>query len=109
MDRAIFFARLVKRRSGRGFAEVAESETPDRSVFRRLNTFGFYLAISLCIAVIVALAIDVERRLDALARANSDRVQWSLAQLEVETQLLRESLGDPAADLAQVRRRFDIF
>lgn len=67
------------------------------------------LVIAFCIGVILGLVSDVERRLDALARASSDSVQWSLAQLEVETQLMREALAAPDADLAEVRKRFDIF
>ncbi|PZR00390.1 MAG: hypothetical protein DI533_07385 [Cereibacter sphaeroides] len=76
---------------------------------RRLNFAGICLAILLCIAVIVALALDVRHRLEALARASSDSVQWALAQLEVETQLMRETLSAPEPDLAEIRKRFDIF
>ncbi len=36
-------------------------------------------------------------------------MQWALAQLEVEAQLLREALSEPEVDLAEVRKRFDIF
>ncbi len=76
---------------------------------RQVKAAVVTLVIAFCIGVILGLVSDVERRLDALARASSDSVQWSLAQLEVETQLMREALAAPDADLAEVRKRFDIF
>ncbi len=88
---------------------MAVAGEPRRRLVRRLNAVGLVFVIALCIGVIVGLVLDVQRRLDALAKASSDSVQWALAQLEVETQLMRESLGTPDADLATVRKRFDIF
>jgi PAS domain S-box-containing protein len=90
-------------------AEVAEAMARNRPLFRKRNTLAICVLILFCLAVFLALALDFERRLEALARANSDRVQWSLAQMEVDTQHLRESLGDPVAELDRVRQRFDIF
>ena len=66
-------------------------------------------ALLLFALVIVSLMIEVQRQLEALGRASSDNVQWSLAQLEVETSLLHETLGKPDPNLADVRQRFDIF
>ncbi len=77
------------------------------SVLERLNAGAIALVLVVCVGVIATLVLDVQRRLDALARANSDSVQWALAQLEVETQLMRQALGSPG-DLAEVRKRYDI-
>lgn len=77
-------------------------------VGKRLNAGAVVLVLLVCVAVLAALALDVQRRLDALARASSDSVQWALAQLEVETQLMREALDAPDADLIEVRKRVDI-
>ena len=81
----------------------------DRGLIRRLNTIALSLIVALCLGVILSLVFDVQKRLDALTRASSDSVQWALAQLQVEALLLRESLGAPDADLADVRKRIDIF
>ena len=88
---------------------MAVAQRPRTPPLRRLNAVGLVAVVSLCLAVIVGLVLDVQRRLDALARASSDSVQWSLSQLEIETLLLRESVADPGGDLALVRKRFDIF
>ena len=59
------------------------------------------------------LSADARREIDALATANADSTQWSLAQSEVEFLRLRTVLlgADPgaAASLAAVRRAFDVF
>ncbi len=59
------------------------------------------------------LSADARREIDALAVANADSTQWSLAQAEVELLTLKNVLlaasvsDDP--DLREVRQRFDIF
>ncbi|MCF1709076.1 ATP-binding protein [Tabrizicola sp. J26] len=66
-------------------------------------------ALVLFALVIVSLMLEVQRQLEALGRASSDNVQWSLAQLEVETSLFHEALGKPDPKLDDIRQRFDIF
>lgn len=71
------------------------------------------VGLTLCAIAISALANGVWREVDALAAANSDTTQWSLAQAEVELLTLQlaihatEHLGQ--TDLKEVRKRFDIF
>lgn len=88
---------------------MTHRSTAPRPVFRRLNTAAAVLLVILCVGIIVALAQDVQRRLDALARANSDSVQWALAQVEVEAQMMRDAIDAREPDLREVRKRFDIF
>lgn len=66
-------------------------------------------ALLLFALVILSLMLEVQRQLEALGRASSDNVQWSLAQLEVETSLFHETLDEPEPKLDDVRQRFDIF
>ena len=75
---------------------------------RRINIAGLAVIAILCLANIVALGFEVQRRLDVLARANTDNGRWALAQLEVEMLYLRDALVNDAPDLADVRKRFDI-
>ncbi|MGC1494326.1 MAG: ATP-binding protein [Sulfitobacter sp.] len=63
------------------------------------------------LVVVLAIAFltwSVRREIDELSSASSDNVQWSLSQTEVEFQEFsgRIRIG---ADLAGIRRRFDIF
>jgi PAS domain S-box-containing protein len=76
---------------------------------RRLNVAAIAAALTLCLAAIVALALEVHDRLSMLAEANSDSVQWVLSQVEVELLQLQLQLAAPAADLDRLRDRFDIF
>jgi PAS domain S-box-containing protein len=70
-------------------------------------------AIALCVAGILLFAERLRQEVDNLATANSDSMQWSLAQFEVE--LLRfetamlKALTSENADLTPMRMRFDIF
>jgi len=72
------------------------------------------LGLTLCVATIALLVAEVIRKLDALETANSDNIQWTLSQVEVEylvfynAVLKAEKIGDEG-DLDEVRRRFDIF
>jgi PAS domain S-box-containing protein len=56
---------------------------------------------------------DVRREIDALATANSDSTQWSLAQADVEMLALKWAIWaaqiDGQGSLADVRTRFDVF
>ncbi|WP_051294546.1 ATP-binding protein [Gemmobacter nectariphilus] len=63
-------------------------------------------------AGIAAMVRDVRDEIDALATANSDSAQWSMAQLDVEFlafQLELRTLQAGAGDPARLRRRFDVF
>lgn len=70
------------------------------------------LGVALCAIAISVLANGVWREVDALAAANSDTTQWSLAQTEVELLTLQvaihatEHTGQP--NLKEIRNRFDI-
>ncbi|MBD3765657.1 MAG: PAS domain S-box protein [Rhodobacterales bacterium] len=83
---------------------------------RRIQLAALAMAAVVCLGVILALALEVQRRLDALGRASSDNVQWTLAQLEVELLKLhgaaQAALNAPpgtAPELNDLRLRFDIF
>ena len=81
---------------------------------------GFWsgLAQFTVICVVAASAIwmlsaNARREIEALAIANGDSVQWSLAQSEVEFRTYIGSLQDvllsAQADVQEVRNRFDVF
>jgi len=70
------------------------------------------VGLALCTIAISVLANGIWREVDALAAANSDATQWSLAQTEVELLTLQVAIhesqhaGQP--DLMEIRKRFDI-
>lgn len=70
-------------------------------------------AAVLCIVAIVSLAQAVSRDLNLLESANSDNVQWTLSQAEVEylefERALDHGLAQGAIDPATIRLEFDIF
>lgn len=76
---------------------------------------GLLLAVlGACAIGIWLLSADARRELDALANANAESFQWSIAQSEVELLTLEETIlralrEDPQVSLQTVRRRFDIF
>lgn len=84
---------------------------------RRLRLRYRYIAmISLVvfgIALSIYLSLSVVRDLQQLDAAQSDNVQWSLSQTEVEAlkyqQAVGRSLDQPDADLDDLRRAFDVF
>ncbi len=61
---------------------------------------------------LVQMGAQVRQQIDSVATANSDSTQWSLAQVDVELLALKAALLeaelDPAADLGEVRQRFDV-
>jgi PAS domain S-box-containing protein len=61
------------------------------------------------IAAIGLLTFNVAREIRLLGSANSDNVQWSLAQTEVEFLEYTSKLSHMPVDLAKLRQRFDIF
>ncbi|MBY6089400.1 ATP-binding protein [Maritimibacter alkaliphilus] len=66
----------------------------------------------ICVALVMGMALFVLREIEALSSANSDNLQWSLSQTDVEFLRFRLAVEhaqmEPEA-LDQVRRRFDIF
>lgn len=81
-------------------------------VLPAIVTFAALFGLALCTIAISVLANGIWREVDALAAANSDTTQWSLAQTEVELLTLQvaihasEHAGKP--DLKEIRKRFDI-
>jgi len=77
---------------------------------RRARTGRVIVALAglVVVAAIGFLTWKVSEEIEALSTASSDNVQWSLSQTEVEFQEFagRVRIG---ADLAGIRRRFDIF
>ncbi|MFK7870997.1 MAG: ATP-binding protein [Roseobacter sp.] len=69
--------------------------------------------LAVLVVALVQLNRDVYGKIDALASANSDSTQWSLAQSDVELLALltavAEARADPQSPLSTVRTRFDIF
>lgn len=72
-------------------------------------------SIGLCVVAIGTLALEAVDQLDNLRTANSDNVNWTLSQLEVEFlqfEIAVHKAGQEAAQdtvLSDVRRRFDVF
>lgn len=67
------------------------------------------LAGFLALLAVGLLTFNVTRELRLLASARSDSVQWSLAQTEVEFLEFSSRLAPETIDLAELRRRFDVF
>lgn len=86
-------------------------------LFKRLPLRIQYLAmvslVVLGMGVSIYLSLNVVRDLNLLDAAQSDNVQWSLSQAEVEAlryqQAVSKSLDQPETDLDDLRRAFDIF
>lgn len=70
------------------------------------------VAFLLAVFLLVQMAQEVRREIDALATANSDSTQWSLAQADVELLALKWAIlaaeHDGTASVGEVRTRFDI-
>ncbi|KQI67863.1 histidine kinase [Loktanella sp. 3ANDIMAR09] len=67
------------------------------------------LAGLLALGAILFLAFNVSREIRLLGSANSDNVQWSLAQTEVEFLEYRRHLNGEPVNLSALRRSFDVF
>lgn len=69
--------------------------------------------LALLMATFFAVSVPVTQKINELATANSDNVQWTLAQVEVEFFALKTELSldasQDALEVAAVRRRFDVF
>ncbi|MEM5472098.1 ATP-binding protein [Hoeflea sp. AS60] len=65
------------------------------------------------IAAISLLSRDVASDMNLLQSAQSDNVQWTLSQSEVEflefDAAVNDALSSPSHDLSQLRKRFDVF
>jgi len=79
----------------------------------RLYVAVIALAVTVSVITILFLAGNVRQKIDSLAGANSDAMQWSLAQTEVDLLALQAAVYAAATSeentLTEVRRRFDIF
>ncbi len=77
------------------------------------RTVGLILAVVLTLSALAVMSVDVLRKLDDQATASSDNIQWTLSQVEVEYRRLEVALAraesGSAADLAELRQRFDVF
>lgn len=82
-----------------------------RRRWARLSAFA--LGLALCTGMIVALAIEALNKINALNTANSDNVQWTLSQSEVEFLTFYNAVvvahTSADHDLADLRKWFDIF
>ncbi|WP_095590722.1 hybrid sensor histidine kinase/response regulator [Actibacterium ureilyticum] len=80
---------------------------------RRRGSVILVLVAALCVATIAFLAVEIVRDLRLLSSANSDNVQWTLSQAEVEFLEFQHALDlareNHVPDLEAVRREFDIF
>ena len=79
---------------------------------RSLKALGIGIAVVLIAAAMIVGSQQILKRINTLATANSDNVQWTLSQVEVEYLALLLAIlrarADPAADLSEVRQHFDI-
>ncbi len=93
---------------GNGFASGGKGRFNRTS----LIVAGVLILLAL-VAVLVQLNQDAFRQTDALASANTDSTQWSLAQSDIEILSLITAIqaaeARPDGDLSDVRKRFDVF
>ena len=88
---------------------------PPKVVRRRLSlgVLIFVVIATTSAASIWFLSGDARREINALAIANADSTQWSLAQSEVEflglAVAVRDGQTDTVPGLGEIRRRFDVF
>ena len=95
---------------------MSDSSAPLSDPRKRLRPLLFAGLVVVFLAAVGALyryGVMVQSEIDNLAIANSDSLQWTLAQLEVEYfhmdgALVRATPADPAS-LAEFSRSFDIF
>lgn len=87
------------------------------STIKQLFVTQKYLSLSI-LALLLGCAVGIgyfaqrlRQEVDYLAIANSDSIQWSLAQFEVELLELETALlmADANSDLEPIRMKFDIF
>ena len=79
---------------------------------RRSRLIALALALLVGIGLVATLGRILHREIDEASIANSDNLQWSLSQLDVEFlrfQLALDAAQDDPATLPALRQRFDIF
>lgn len=77
---------------------------------RPRSGLAFLAVAGLVVVVAIALlALNVQREIRQLASAQSDNVQWSLAQAEVEFLEYARQLERDTPDPVALTRRFDVF
>lgn len=79
---------------------------PKRAI--RGRTFAI-LAGCVAVLAIALLTFNVSREIRLLGSAQSDNVQWSLAQTQVEFQEFQRQLDLAPVDLENLREEFDVF
>lgn len=70
------------------------------------------LALTICAFGIAGLSVEIKQKIESQSTAPTDNGQWFLAQVDVEVLNLLTAVSDASenpAELAEVRRRFDIF
>lgn len=67
------------------------------------------LAGLFALGAIVLLGFNVAREIQLLQSSQSDNVQWSLSQSEVEFLEYRDQVTSETTDVGELRRRFDVF
>lgn len=88
------------------------SEDPPRRKAAWTQTGAAIAALVLCVLLIAWMAWAVLRQIEELSTANSDNLQWSLSQADVEFLRFRLSIQqarDGSGTLDEMRQRFDIF
>lgn len=76
------------------------------------RTSAVVILLAFCMGTVASMAWLVLREIDDLSTANSDNLQWSLAQADVEFLQLELAINGARFDaekLRDVRRRFNIF
>lgn len=80
---------------------------------RWARTSALIAFLALLTGMFFAVSIPVTKKINELATANSDNVQWTLAQVEVEYFALKTELSldisGTGLNVAKARNRFDIF
>jgi PAS domain S-box-containing protein len=67
------------------------------------------LAGFVAVCAIALLTINITREIRLLGSAQSDNLQWSLAQTQVEFLKYTQQIDGEPVDLAQLRQEFDVF
>ncbi|WP_375172851.1 ATP-binding protein [Pseudooceanicola sp.] len=95
----------------KGFLPAADpADVPSGRI--PLYRIGLGLLLLATIVLVGSLLIDVRSKLAELASSPQDNVQWTLSQFEVESLAfaleVERAQTDTAADLTDLRRRYDI-
>lgn len=80
---------------------------------KRARVCAIVTFLVLLMATFFVVSLPVTQKIRQLATANTDNVQWTLAQVEVEYFALKTELSldvsQAGPDVVEVRRRFDVF